>query len=531
MTSNWKLILDPIKIGGIEMNEDLAYSKYGKGKTQWKGSSMGFDGIKRDLVTHNKENPLEEELLENLALFNETFLLPIKDSACHFFEKFLEEVNIGVKDRSDFSHASKVIKLYKEATENVNNKKIEECFFEDIINEKVIAVLCSEIVKWKSSRKLKTYAKKFITYCYGADENILKLNPTYMKLINMIRYWDWDSPEFIPLKYIKPEKDHKYLIEFIKYLNEKKRKTQKEDRKKINSFLLWITQNIEEFKGIEAKEVNVSKIKETHLKQYLAYHEKRVRLKEISPQSFGPLIQPIKRWFKFLKQKQYISFNPALKLKIKWFTSKRNPPLISLEKMEQFLDVIYEASDDPLKDLALFSLYLVTGLRSISVIECKIKDFDSINMTLKVKLKGGDEHLQKLPPITVKQIERYLASRTFKSSSSIEEEPLWLNTFNKPIGFNCILNKFYKFKSLAGITENVGGAHFFRHLFYSEAITDGFELKTIINATGVKGYSEINPYVNVRFKQIQEKMKTKHRKFIINNHENVQLERGKSNGY
>jgi len=126
-TSNCNLILDSIKIGGIKMNEDLAYSKYGKEKTQWKGSSIRIVGINFPEKENTNPKALEEELMHSLALFLKTIEnQKIVKTAPIILERFKKEYLEKHKWHGSDSHLKKVICYFQEAVEE-EVKNFQSC--------------------------------------------------------------------------------------------------------------------------------------------------------------------------------------------------------------------------------------------------------------------------------------------------------------------------------------------------------------------------------------------------------------------
>ncbi|PKL77560.1 MAG: hypothetical protein CVV25_14255 [Ignavibacteriae bacterium HGW-Ignavibacteriae-4] len=439
----------------------------------------------------------------NNPLMHENDILIAEDNLGSFFESLIkmhENTNI-------FYILKKLVSLTKKVLEEKTNREFVDIPVSEFLDQDIISHICSLLPNNKARGNYKVWFKKIIRAAFSAKEEVLKLNPKYCLLINIVTYFDYNPPE-VKTKRIQadPIKDHPLVGDLINYLYEKNLRSQHHSKYGVRDFLKWLCSNVSPFTCIKPQEVDFKKINKSHLKIYKSFLEMQVIKQDIGIRHAVTTFNAVKRMFAFLKEKNHVMINPAKDLIIHEKVHVKKPVLITLKQMELYLEAVYLHSVNPLMDVALFSLYTCTGVRSISALGTKIKDFDPVNHILKVTLKGGDEHIQPLPSVVVIQIERYLQTRYFVSEVNYDEEPLWVNVKNRPVDRQCVIRKFHKYKRIAGINESIGAVHFLRHLFYSELINDGFKVEDIIGCTGVKSLHEVEPYIHCRRKDMFDKM-------------------------
>jgi site-specific recombinase XerD len=336
-----------------------------------------------------------------------------------------------------------------------------------------------------------------LKFAAGVNIQVLRLDPGFMRLINIVDTWGKAVPK-MKTKNVKAADLHPLLLQYLDHLNAQYPRSYKFDKTMITAFLRWLCQTFPDVFGSRPEQIDVKLIREHHILQYKAWLEDRLKSRIIKLNTVSQRLQKVKNWCSFLVGSGILYSNPV-NIKLKWRFTRRNPILLEDDEVEAFIIAVFENSPYPLDELALFALYITTGLRSTSVLGTKVKDFSAENRTLTVVLKGRKEHTQALPSAAVFWMERYLSSRV----TSNEDEPLWLNSLNGTLSYDSVLRRFCRYAKLAVITQQIGGAHYFRHFFFSEMVGKFEEfLEEIVIATGAKSQSEITPYIHSRDREL-----------------------------
>lgn len=388
----------------------------------------------------------------------------------------------------------------------------EEPSVERFLTDEIIIRVCAKLIapndKKRDARKddFKHWLKIVVTEAFATPKELLMLNPHYCRLSNIIKFFDFKAPQYKEERItINPISDHPLLEHLFIYQYQNNFRDQHKCQQGSRKFLKWLCGNVPEFKGVMPREVNLSLVNRCHMQHFKEYLELQVERHEVTNVLAVNNFVGVRKWFAFLHDSGLILTNPAVGLWIRKTKVPKKTAMVSVQQIGAFLEAIYLHSPNPLMEVAIFGLYVCTGVRSISALGTQIKDFNPIEKTLRVTLKGGDDHLQLLPSIVVIQIERYLQTRYFKDKENYGEEPLWLNSFNKQVDKKWVNVRFHKYKKLAGITENVGAVHFLRHMYYSQMVEDGNKLDDILISAGPKSVHELEPYIHARQKPMFDK--------------------------
>ena len=399
----------------------------------------------------------------------------------------------------------KVASFFREALVD-NSLDPESCDPEVICNDQVVLSVCEKVNHGRTQIEYRTLIKRLIQYIYGQEESILKLDPSYFRLINIVRFWgrDFKKRTRVPAS----DNDHPMLKEYLLFLKRNNVRGMKNYRDKINYFLRWLLPEDKKFIGTPLLgSIDITKITYRQVESYLSYLDERVGKGEICQTTSALNAIFLKNWLQFLKDNGKSNLNPGF-IKTRWIKNKKNFELPTFEDIQVFLNTVHLYSRYPLEDIAIFSLFVVTGLRSISVLGSEVGDFDPLNSTLRVTLKGGETHLQALPSITVLQIERYLETRIFQSKN-YNSEPLWINCINKRMTYDSIYALFNKYMKLAGIKKTIKATHLFRHLFMSEMINN-HDIEIIRVGVGASSTYELEPYLHTQKQQLNAKFNLKY---------------------
>jgi site-specific recombinase XerD len=398
-------------------NKDL--TKIEEEKCQWKSSSIGIVGI--DFPTKDIISAGCEQLSIIAKIIDEKV---ISKTIGEFFENMINEY----PNRRNLYKIKNTVGFIENALKKVYNNFSPEMSVERILSDEVIIKYCELLPNNSSRQDYKKNMKLIIQKVFSVSEEILKLNPFYCRLINIITYYDYKPPHSQHQKItVDRGIDHPIVADLLEYITQKNGRNQRHCKYGVRAFLKWLCKYIPEFKSVSPPDVNVRQITRKHIQQYQMYLETQVENKEFSISHAVTSFNGMKKWFEFMRERGLIIINPVSGLHIREKRRPKKPFVINLQQMQAFLEAVYLYSVNPLMDLALFGLYICTGVRSVSALGTRIGDFNSKEKTLKVILKGGNEHIQCLPSIVVIQIERYLQTRLFKDMNNWEKEPLCVN--------------------------------------------------------------------------------------------------------
>lgn len=187
-----------------------------------------------------------------------------------------------------------------------------------------------------------------------------------------------------------------------------------------------------------------------------------------SPSSMNTFMTPIRLFFAWLQNEEFIIKNPCASIKPVKEPKRMRKPLTE-EQVEILRDCMLTR-----RERALLEFFLSTGCRLSEVLNVKINDLDFNNKTLLVVGKGNKERRVYFTERCKRAILNYLKSR--------EDECEYLFvTDRKPHrqissrGMQVIVNKMQKKSGL----EIQIHPHIFRHTFATHALNSGMKLEVV----------------------------------------------------
>ncbi|HEY2946891.1 MAG TPA: tyrosine-type recombinase/integrase [Micromonosporaceae bacterium] len=153
-------------------------------------------------------------------------------------------------------------------------------------------------------------------------------------------------------------------------------------------------------------------------------------------------------------------------------------PRLTDEEIEAILTCFNRGSDEDVRDLALITVFLATGLRFREVVEeMTVSGFDRISGRFTVIGKGGQFRTVQLSPRALKTVRRYLTSRP-----EADSDQFWLREDGLPLTYWGGMLVFRRVKARSGVTRL--HAHVRRHTFAQIALQKGAERAMVQDMMG-----------------------------------------------
>lgn len=192
-----------------------------------------------------------------------------------------------------------------------------------------------------------------------------------------------------------------------------------------------------------------------------------------SPSSMNTFMTPIKLFFKWLQNEEFIIKNPCASIKPVKEPKRMRKPLTE-EQVEILRDAILTR-----RERGILEFFLSTGCRLSEVLNTKIKDISFTNKTLLVIGKGNKERRVYFTERCKRALLNYIKERKDNS------EYLFV-TDRKPCkqistrGMQVIINKI---QAKAGLELHIF-PHVFRHTFATSALNAGMKLEIVQSILG-----------------------------------------------
>lgn len=283
----------------------------------------------------------------------------------------------------------------------------------------------------------------------------------------------------------------------------------------LNYLISEVFRDVDDIKNITLSHIN--KIKVSDLISFKAY------LREYSQDSTTATGKPIKRVYKnsayginrkmsavrglfiYLYKTEQIKENITDKVDFAKLHQKIKKRLTSQETFDLF-DAIFngekyyegrlltEYKNRQLRDIAIFTTYLGTGIRVSELINIKIEDVDLDTNTIIVTRKGGDQQEIFLPPQVKTAICDYINSEKEKRENP-DTGPLFLSRNKKPFTASGIEKLLKGYCQTVGITNpDKARPHALRRTFACQLLEDGIDIKMVADLLGHKNIEVTHKY-------------------------------------
>ncbi len=198
--------------------------------------------------------------------------------------------------------------------------------------------------------------------------------------------------------------------------------------------------------------------------EYLSFYYNEEKQLENNPSGKARKISTLKSFFKYFYKRDELKSNICALIDTPKIHDK---PITRLEPNEiaDLLDLIESGEGltesqkkyhkkTYLRDLALVTLMLSTGIRVSEVVGLNISDINFENSSFRVTRKGGNVAILYFGDESEKALFNYLDQRKLKNIFSVED-PLFLNLQNTRLGVRSVQNLVKKYAKLASPLKNI----------------------------------------------------------------------------
>lgn len=219
-----------------------------------------------------------------------------------------------------------------------------------------------------------------------------------------------------------------------------------------------------------------------------------------SPSGMNTFMTPIRLFFKFLQNEEFIVKDPCSSIKPVKEPKREKKPL-NEEQVEMLRDCMLSK-----RDRAILEFFLSTGCRVAEVGNVKISDIDFINKTLLVIGKGNKERIVYFTERCKRAIMNYLKERSDKTDYLFVSSRAPYKKLNNR-GYQVIVDKMQK---MANIEMNIT-PHTFRHTMATNALRSGMKPEAIQQ---ILGHNDVGLTLRVYARVAQTDVEYSYRRLV-----------------
>lgn len=284
----------------------------------------------------------------------------------------------------------------------------------------------------------------------------------------------------------------------------------------LNYLKLEVLDGVENIKDITVKDIDNLRV--THLMRFKQY------LKEYTQECTTPKGRPVTRVYKnsayginrkmsavrgmfiYLYKTEQIKENITDKVDFAKLHHKIKKRLTSQETCD-LLDVIFagekyyegrklsEYKRRKIRDIAIFTTYLGTGIRVSELINLNIEDLDLSNNTIIVTRKGGDQQEIFLPYQVKEAIEDYIDYAENVEGRDMDKGVLFVSRNKKKFTAAGVEKLLKDYCHTVGITNpDKTRPHALRRTFACQLLEDGVDIKMVAELLGHKNIEVTHKY-------------------------------------
>ncbi|MCP4021544.1 MAG: site-specific tyrosine recombinase XerD [Desulfobacteraceae bacterium] len=230
--------------------------------------------------------------------------------------------------------------------------------------------------------------------------------------------------------------------------------------------------------------------------------------KGLSPKSRARHLITIRGFYKFLVNEKLLSTNPVKNVDIPK-TGLSLPKIISVEEIEQLLQVPDLKKPRGFRNLAMLEIIYGAGLRVSELILLKTRDINLDSGLVRVMGKGSKERIIPIGAIAKSVTRKWIEQARPQLLKNMQSEYLFVARAGKPMTRQAFWKIIKKYALLAKISKNIT-PHTFRHSFATHLLEGGADLRSVQTMLGHSDISTTQIYTHISREYLMEMHKKYH---------------------
>jgi len=233
------------------------------------------------------------------------------------------------------------------------------------------------------------------------------------------------------------------------------------------------------------------------------YHYRKPNGEPISVSTQYSHLAPLKAFFKWLAQENYILYNPASELELPRLPKRLPKHSLSMDEIDALLTHTRIYGELGWRDRAIMETFYSTGIRRMELVNLKLYDVDLKQGALIINEgKGNKDRIVPIGERACAWLRKYLDEVRPSLILGEDNQHLFLTERGEPMIKNRLSDLIKKYMDAAGI-DKPGACHLFRHSMATHMLENGADIRYIQMMLGHSNLSTTEIYTQVSIKKLK----------------------------
>ncbi|HFD11990.1 MAG TPA: site-specific tyrosine recombinase XerC [Crenotrichaceae bacterium] len=238
--------------------------------------------------------------------------------------------------------------------------------------------------------------------------------------------------------------------------------------------------------------------------RYLFMYRKIRDGEPLSTRSQHVRVVPIRAWFKWLAQQNYILYNPASDIEMLRLERRLPKHILTIDESEKIINQPNINNPLGIRDRAILETLYSTGIRRMELVNIKLFDIDTDRGTLMVRQgKGKKDRMIPIGDRALSWIAKYQNEVRPELTMPDDEGVLFLTNLSEAFTPNRLTQMVREYVDAADIGKR-GSCHLFRHTMATLMLENGADVRFIQAMLGHVSLETTQIYTQVSIRKLKD---------------------------
>jgi integrase/recombinase XerD len=216
------------------------------------------------------------------------------------------------------------------------------------------------------------------------------------------------------------------------------------------------------------------------------------------------MLSPLKSFFKWLTQENYLLYNPASELELPRKPRRLPKTILHIDDVDHILNQTNTKTDEGVRDRAIMETLYSTGIRRAECVSLTLYDIDVRRRTVMIQQgKGGKDRLLPIGQRALSWIEHYRLEVRPDYVTGHDNGILFLTDNGEKFKRGTLSGRIKRYIVKAGLDVQ-GSCHLFRHAMATHMLENGADIRFIQAMLGHADLSTTQIYTQVSIEKLKQ---------------------------